>query len=175
MWTHLSRIRGGVGLRGPGETQLESDRRLIGRRINDLRKKLKKVASARETQRRSRGGSFRVALVGYTNVGKSSLLSVLSGSDLFVEDRLFATLDSTTRSVSLGDGLEALVTDTVGFIRKIPHHLVASFRSTLEEAREADLLLHVIDASHSDWEEHKEVVEKVLDDLELTDLSLIHI
>lgn len=169
MWTHLSRIRGGVGLRGPGETQLESDRRLIGRRINDLRKKLKKVASARETQRRSRGGSFRVALVGYTNVGKSSLLSVLSGSDLFVEDRLFATLDSTTRSVSLGDGLEALVTDTVGFIRKIPHHLVASFRSTLEEAREADLLLHVIDASHSDWEEHKEVVEKVLDDLELTD------
>tara|TARA_Y100000590_G_scaffold470109_1_gene662044 strand:- start:2988 stop:4343 length:1356 start_codon:yes stop_codon:yes gene_type:complete len=169
MWTHLSRIRGGVGLRGPGETQLESDRRLIGRRINDLRKKLKKVASARETQRRSRGGSFRVALVGYTNVGKSSLLSVLSGSDLLVEDRLFATLDSTTRSVSLGDGLEALVTDTVGFIRKIPHHLVASFRSTLEEAREADLLLHVIDASHSDWEEHKEVVEKVLDDLELTD------
>ena len=169
MWTHLSRIRGGVGLRGPGETQLESDRRLIGKRINDLRKKLKKVASARETQRRSRDGSFRVALVGYTNVGKSSLLSVLSGSDLLVEDRLFATLDSTTRSVSLGDGLEALVTDTVGFIRKIPHHLVASFRSTLEEAREADLLLHVIDASHSDWEEHKEVVEKVLDDLELTD------
>jgi GTP-binding protein HflX len=169
MWTHLSRIRGGVGLRGPGETQLESDRRLIGMRITDLRKKMKKVTRAREIQRRSRDGRFRVALVGYTNVGKSSLLSALSGSNLFVENRLFATLDPTTRSVSLGDGLEALVTDTVGFIRKIPHHLVASFRSTLEEAREADLLLHVIDASHSDWEEHKEVVEEVLDGLELTD------
>ena len=169
MWTHLSRIRGGVGLRGPGETQLESDRRLIGRRIADLRKKLEGVARAREIQRRSHDGSFRVALVGYTNAGKSSLLRALSGSDLFVEDRLFATLDSATRSVPLGDGFEVLVTDTVGFIRKLPHHLVASFRSTLEEAREANLLLHVIDASHPDWEEQKEVVEEVLNTLDLAD------
>jgi len=169
MWTHLSRIRGGVGLRGPGETQLETDRRMIGRRIADLRKKLESVTRARAIQRQSREGKFRVALVGYTNAGKSSLLRALSDSDLFVEDRLFATLDSTTRSVDLGEGLEALVTDTVGFIRKLPHHLVASFRSTLEEAREADLLAHVIDASHAGWEEQKGVVEDVLDDLDLGD------
>ena len=169
MWTHLSRIRGGMGLRGPGETQLESDRRLIGRRIADLRKKLEGVARAREIQRRSRDGSFRVALVGYTNAGKSSLLGALSGSELFVEDRLFATLDSATRSVPLGDGYEVLVTDTVGFIRKLPHHLVASFRSTLEEAREANLIVHVIDASHSDWEEQKQVVEEALDALDVAD------
>ncbi|MCZ6807218.1 MAG: GTPase HflX [Deltaproteobacteria bacterium] len=169
MWTHLSRIRGGVGLRGPGETQLESDRRLIGRRIAELRKKLEDVTQARAVQRQSREGKFRVALVGYTNAGKSSLLRALSDSDLFVEDRLFATLDSTTRSVDLGEGLEALVTDTVGFIRKLPHHLVASFRSTLEEAREADLLAHVIDAAYPGWEEQKSVVEDVLDDLDLGD------
>jgi len=169
MWTHLSRIRGGVGLRGPGETQLETDRRMIGRRIADLRKKLESVTRARAIQRQSREGKFRVALVGYTNAGKSSLLRALSGTDLFVEDRLFATLDSTTRSVDLGEGFEALVTDTVGFIRKLPHHLVASFRSTLEEAREADLLAHVIDASHVGWEEQKSVVEDVLDDLDLGD------
>ena len=168
MWTHLSRIRGGVGLRGPGETQLESDRRLIGRRIAGLRKKLEGVTRAREIQRRSRDGSFRVALAGYTNAGKSSLLQALSGSELLVEDRLFATLDPVTRTVPLGDGYEVLKTDTVGYIRKLPHHLVASFRSTLEEAREADLLLHVIDASHSDWEEQKQVVEDVLDALDLT-------
>ena len=169
MWTHLSRIRGGVGLRGPGETQLETDRRMIGRRIADLRKKLESVTRARAIQRQSREGKFRVALVGYTNAGKSSLLRVLSETDLFVEDRLFATLDSTTRSVDLGEGFEALVTDTVGFIRKLPHHLVASFRSTLEEAREADLLAHVIDASHMGWEGQKSVVEDVLDELDLGD------
>ena len=169
MWTHLSRIRGGVGLRGPGETQLETDRRMIGRRIADLRKKLESVTRARAIQRRSREGKFRVALVGYTNAGKSSLLRALSGSDLFVEDRLFATLDSATRSVDLGEGFEILVTDTVGFIRKLPHHLIASFRSTLEEAREADLLAHIIDASHSGWEEQKSVVEDVLDELDLGD------
>lgn len=167
MWSHLSRIRGGIGLRGPGETQLETDRRLIGVRIRDLRRKLEDVAKARAVQRRAREGSFRVALVGYTNAGKSSLLRALSGSELFVEDRLFATLDSATRNVDLGSGYEALLTDTVGFIRKLPHHLVASFRSTLEEAREADVLLHVIDASHPDWEEQREVVLEVLDDLEL--------
>jgi len=169
MWTHLSRIRGGVGLRGPGETQLETDRRMIGRRIADLRKKLESVSRARSVQRQSREGKFRVALVGYTNAGKSSLLRALSGSELFVEDRLFATLDSATRSVDLGDGFDSLVTDTVGFIRKLPHHLVASFRSTLEEAREADVLAHVIDASFPSWEEQKSVVEEVLDDLELGD------
>ena len=169
MWTHLSRIRGGVGLRGPGETQLESDRRLIGRRITDLVTKLESVAQARAVQRRSRVGKFRVALVGYTNAGKSSLLGALSGSDLLVEDRLFVTLDSATRSVDLGDGFDILVTDTVGFIRKLPHHLVASFRSTLEEAREADVLAHVIDASYADWEEQQGVVEDVLDDLDLKD------
>ena len=168
MWSHLSRIRGGIGLRGPGETQLETDRRLIGTRIGDLRRKLGDVAKARAVQRRSREGSFRVSLVGYTNAGKSSLLRTLSGADLFVEDRLFATLDSATRTVELGSGHEALMTDTVGFIRKLPHDLIASFRSTLEEARESDVLLHVIDASHSDWEEHVEVVNGVLEELGLT-------
>jgi GTP-binding protein HflX len=169
MWSHLSRIRGGIGLRGPGETQLETDRRLIGTRIGELRRKLRDVAKARAVQRKSREGTYRVALVGYTNAGKSSLLRALSGSELFVEDRLFATLDSATRTVDLGSGHEALVTDTVGFIRKLPHDLVASFRSTLEEATEADLLLHVIDASHSDWEEHYDVVNAVLADLGLKD------
>jgi GTPase len=160
-------------LRGPGETQLETDRRLIGRRIGELKKKLGDVAKARAVQRKGRQGHFRAALVGYTNAGKSSLLQALSGSDLFVEDRLFATLDPATRVVDLGSGHEALVTDTVGFIRKLPHDLVASFRATLEEAREADVLLHVIDASHSDWEEHLEVVNGVLEELDLDDREVI--
>jgi len=167
MWSHLSRIRGGIGLRGPGETQLETDRRLIGKRIVDLKGKLRQVAKTREMQRKSREGSFRATLVGYTNAGKSSLLRALSGTDLLVEDRLFATLDSATRKVELGTGHEALLTDTVGFIRKLPHHLVASFRSTLEEAREGDALLHVIDASHPEWEEQRWVVNDVLSDLDL--------
>lgn len=168
MWIHLSRIRGGIGLRGPGETQLETDRRLIGVRIADLKGKLREVAKARAVQRRGREGEFRASLVGYTNAGKSSILRALSGADLFVEDRLFATLDSATRVVDLGSGHQALVTDTVGFIRKLPHHLIASFRSTLEEAREADLLLNVIDASDPGWEEHWQVVHEVLEELELT-------
>jgi GTP-binding protein HflX len=167
MWSHLSRTRGGIGLRGPGETQLETDRRLIGTRIAELRRKLRDVVAAREIQRKSREGSFRAALVGYTNAGKSSLLRALSGADVLVEDRLFATLDSTTRVVELEAGQEALLTDTVGFIRKLPHHLVASFRSTLEEAREADVLLHVVDASHPDREEQEEVVREVLEELDL--------
>lgn len=173
MWTHLSRTRGGIGLRGPGETQIETDRRLIGRRIADLRKKLEGVARARATQRKSRHGEFRAALVGYTNAGKSSLLRALSGADLFVEDRLFATLDSATRSVDLDGGRSILVTDTVGFIRKLPHHLVASFRSTLEEAREADVLIHVQDAAHPDREEQEEVVDEVLSELDLAELPQI--
>ncbi len=167
MWSHLSRIRGGIGLRGPGETQLETDRRLIGTRIADLKGKLREVAKARDVQRKSRRGRFRAALVGYTNAGKSSLLRALSGSELFVEDRLFATLDSATRTVDLGAGYNALLTDTVGFIRKLPHHLVASFRSTLEEAREADVLLHVIDASHPGREEQRQVVAEVVEELGL--------
>ncbi len=173
MWSHLSRIRGGIGLRGPGETQLETDRRLIGRRISDLKSKLRDVAKAREVQRASREGLFRAALVGYTNAGKSSLLRALSGAELFVEDRLFATLDSATRAVDIGAANDALITDTVGFIRKLPHHLVASFRSTLEEAREADVLLHVIDASHQDWEEQRQVVNEVLVELDLQDADRI--
>ena len=167
MWVHLSRIRGGIGFRGPGETQLETDRRLIGTRIAELRRKLKAVARAQATRRKGREGRFRVALVGYTNTGKSSLLQALSGTEQFVEDRLFATLDASTRLVPLGDGHEALVTDTVGFIRKLPHHLIASFRSTLEEAREADVLLHVVDASHPDRDGQRRVVRSVLEDLGL--------
>ncbi len=167
MWTHLSRIRGGIGFRGPGETQLETDRRLIGRRIRDLRRKLEVVARQRATRRRGRSGEFRAALVGYTNAGKSSILRALSGADLFVENRLFATLDPATRAVELGSGARALLTDTVGFIRRLPHHLVASFRATLEEAVDADILLHVIDAAHPGWEEQKRVVEGVLRDLGL--------
>jgi GTPase len=167
MWTHLSRIRGGIGLRGPGETQIETDRRIISRRIADLRQKLEVVARRRATQRKARSGEFQAGLVGYTNAGKSSLLRALSGSDLFVEDRLFATLDPATRQVDLPMGAKVLITDTVGFIRKLPHHLIASFRATLEEAAEADVLLHVVDGSHPGWEEQKAVVEEVLGELDL--------
>jgi GTP-binding protein HflX len=169
MWTHLSRIRGGIGFRGPGETQLETDRRLIGRRIRDLRRKLGVVTQQRATRRKGRTGEFRAALVGYTNAGKSSILRALSGADVLVENRLFATLDPATRAVDLAPGARALLTDTVGFIRRLPHHLVASFRATLEEAVEADVLLHVIDAAHPGWEEQKQVVEGVLHDLGLAD------
>lgn len=172
MWTHLTR-GGGIGFRGPGETQLETDRRLIGRRIRDLRRKLADVAQQRATRRKGRTGEFRAALVGYTNAGKSSILRSLSGTELFVENRLFATLDPSTRSVELGPGARVLVTDTVGFIRRLPHHLVASFRATLEEAVEADVLLHVIDASHPGWEEQKFVVEGVLRDLNLENARTI--
>jgi GTP-binding protein HflX len=167
MWTHLSRIRGGIGLRGPGETQLETDRRLISKRIRDLRDKLETVAQRRATQRKGRSGEFRAALIGYTNAGKSSILRAMSGADVFVEDRLFATLDPATRSFELAPGARILMTDTVGFIRKLPHHLVASFRATLEEALDADVLLHVIDAAHVSVEEHKEVVEDVVRDLDI--------
>lgn len=170
MWTHLSRIRGGIGLRGPGETQLETDRRIIRRRIQGLKGKLKDVEKHRENLRSGRDPMLGVALVGYTNTGKSSILRGLSGQhDIVVEDRLFATLDTLTREVDLSEGQRARVTDTVGFIRKLPHHLVASFRATLEEARGADMLLHVVDASHPDWEGQMRVVEKVLAELGLAD------
>ncbi len=167
MWNHLSRIRGGIGLRGPGETQLETDRRIIRRKISDLEKRLERVARQRRTQRKGRVGEYRVALVGYTNAGKSSILATLSGSELFIEDRLFATLDPATRAVDLGAGFQALITDTVGFIRKLPHHLVASFGATLEELHEADVLCHVVDVAHPRWQEQHEVVEGVLQDLSL--------
>jgi GTPase len=173
MWAHLSRVRGGVGMRGPGETQLETDRRLIGYRIARLKGELERVSRHRATQRKGREGQLRAALVGYTNAGKSSILRALSGTEVFVEDRLFATLDPTTRAVEVGEGAEVLVTDTVGFIRKLPHHLVASFRATLEETAEADVLLHVIDAAHPGWEEQKEVVEDVLRGLGLGERATV--
>lgn len=166
MWTHLSRTQGGIGTRGPGETQLETDRRIIDRRITRLRRELKDIARSRDVRRKGRAGEFRVALVGYTNAGKSSILRALSGSDLFVENRLFATLDSATRAVELEGGYRALVTDTVGFIRKLPHNLVASFRATLEEIAEADLLVHVIDASSPSWEHQVEAVDEALHEID---------
>jgi GTP-binding protein HflX len=169
MWTHLEKFRGGIGMRGPGETQLETDRRLISHRIKVLRDRLREVQRGRAIQRQARQSEFRASLVGYTNAGKSSVLRALSGAaDIHVENRLFATLDPLTRDVDLGDNAHVLVTDTVGFIRKLPHHLVASFRATLEEAREADLLLHVIDASSPSWPDQRDVVEQVLEELEVS-------
>jgi GTPase len=173
MWAHLSRVRGGIGMRGPGETQLETDRRMIGAKIARLKDDLERVSRQRATQRKGRDEAFQAALVGYTNAGKSSLLRTLSGADVFVEDRLFATLDATTRVADLGEGYSALLTDTVGFIRKLPHHLVASFRATLEEAGDADVLLHVIDVSHPRWADQKLVVEDVLEDLGLLEKETI--
>lgn len=170
MWTHLSRIRGGIGLRGPGETQLETDRRMIRKKIQYLRGKLLEVERHRSTLRQGRQPMLGVALVGYTNAGKSSVLRGLSGEhEIVVEDRLFATLDTLTREIELGGGARVRMTDTVGFIRKLPHHLVASFRATLEEARGADLLLHVVDASHPESEDHILVVDQVLSELEMAD------
>lgn len=170
MWTHLSRIRGGIGLRGPGETQLETDRRMIRRKIQLLRGKLREVERHRATIRQGRHAMLGVALVGYTNAGKSSILRGLSGEhEILVEDRLFATLDTLTREVDVGEGVRVRVTDTVGFIRKLPHHLVASFRATLEEARAADLLLHVVDAAHPEAEDQIAVVEEVLAELAMAD------
>ncbi len=176
MWTHLEKFRGGIGVRGPGETQLETDRRLVGHRIRLLKQRLADVAKSREIQRAGRSGQFRASLVGYTNAGKSSILRAVSRSaDVFVEDRLFATLDPLTREVDLGDHQQVLLTDTVGFIRKLPHHLVASFRATLEEVREADLLLHVIDASHPSWEEQRLVVDDVLAELGVAETPMRYV
>jgi GTP-binding protein HflX len=162
----LEKFRGGIGVRGPGETQLETDRRLINQRIKLLKNKLDDVQTSRVVQRSGRREAFRASLVGYTNAGKSSILrSIGNAPEVFVEDRLFATLDPLTREIDLGENTKVLLTDTVGFIRKLPHNLVASFRATLEEVNEADLLLHVIDASHPVWEEQRDVVEEVLAEL----------
>jgi GTP-binding protein HflX len=176
MWTHLEKFRGGIGMRGPGETQLETDRRLINHRIKILKERLEEVQQARETQRQGRRSEFKASLVGYTNAGKSSVLRTLADDRaVFVEDRLFATLDPLTREVELGENNTVLLTDTVGFIRKLPHHLVASFRATLEEVREADLLLHVIDASHPTWEDHRQVVDQVLAELGASDRPVLYV
>lgn len=169
LWTHLERQRGGsVGLRGPGETQLEMDQRIIRHRISLLKQRLVEIDQQKTTQRKNRGRLIRVALVGYTNVGKSTLMNLLSKSDIFAENKLFATLDTTVRKVII-DNLPFLLSDTVGFIRKLPTDLVESFKSTLDEVREADLLLHVVDISHPDFEEQIQVVDKTLGDLGCAD------
>ena len=165
MWSHLDRQRGGGGTnRGMGETQIEADKRVIGQRIALLREELKKIDKQMATQRQNRGKMVRVALVGYTNVGKSTLMNLLSKSEVFAENKLFATLDTTVRKVTI-DNLPFLLSDTVGFIRKLPHHLVESFKSTLDEVREADLLIHVVDISHPNFEEQYEVVEQTIHDI----------
>lgn len=164
MWTHLERQRGGIGMRGPGETQIETDRRIILNKIALLKEELKSIDKQKVIQRKNRGKMVRVALVGYTNVGKSTLMNLLSKSDVFAENKLFATLDTTVRKVTI-ENLPFLLTDTVGFIRKLPHDLVESFKSTLDEVREADLLVHVVDISHPTFEDQIDVVEKTLQEL----------
>ena len=161
LWTHLERQRGGIGMRGPGETQIETDRRIILNKISLLKQNLKDIDKQMSTQRKNRGKMVRVALVGYTNVGKSTIMNMLSKSDVFAENKLFATLDTTVRKVII-DNLPFLLTDTVGFIRKLPHHLIESFKSTLDEVREADLLIHVVDISHPNFEEQLEIVRQTL-------------
>lgn len=164
MWTHLERQRGGIGMRGPGETQIETDRRIILDKISYLKKELQAIDRQKTVQRKNRGKLTRVALVGYTNVGKSTLMNLLSKSEVFAENKLFATLDTTVRKVVI-ENLPFLLTDTVGFIRKLPSHLVESFKSTLDEVREADVLVHVVDISHPNFEEQIEVVNKTLADV----------
>ena len=173
LWTHLERQRGGsVGLRGPGETQLEMDQRIIRGRMALLKERLKEIDTQKSTQRKNRGRLIRVALVGYTNVGKSTLMNLLSKSEVFAENKLFATLDTTVRKVII-DNLPFLMSDTVGFIRKLPTDLIDSFKSTLDEVREADLLVHVVDISHPDFEEQIQIVDKTLGDLEAADKPTI--
>lgn len=164
MWTHLERQRGGIGMRGPGETQIETDRRIILDKISHLKEQLDKIDKQMATQRKNRGQMVRIALVGYTNVGKSTIMNMLSKSDVFAENKLFATLDTTVRKVVI-DNLPFLLSDTVGFIRKLPHDLVESFKSTLDEVREADILLHVVDISHPDFEEQINVVNSTLQEI----------
>ena len=168
-WTHLSRQEGGIGTKGPGEKQIETDRRLIDKRMAKLREKLDKIDQQRTTQRKGRDTHTTVSLVGYTNAGKSTLLNALTNEDLFAEDRLFATLDATTRTVELDTNKEVLMSDTVGFIRKLPHRLIESFKSTLDEVRESDALVHVVDVTHPNYEEQMQVVSETLGDLDARD------
>jgi GTP-binding protein HflX len=172
MWTHLERQKGGIGMRGPGESQIESDRRMILNKITLLKNKLKLIDKQSETQRKNRGQLIRVALVGYTNVGKSTIMNMIAKSDVFAENKLFATLDTTVRKVVIGN-LPFLLSDTVGFIRKLPHHLVECFKSTLDEVREADILLHVVDISHPNFEEHIAAVNETLKELGAVDKPTI--
>ena len=172
MWTHLSRQKGGIGMRGPGETEIETDRRIVRDKVSLLKKKIKTIDKQMHVQRGNRGKMIRVALVGYTNVGKSTLMNVLSKSKVFAEDKLFATLDTTVRKVVVKN-LPFLMSDTVGFIRKLPTQLIESFKSTLDEVREADLLIHVIDISHSNFEEHIESVNKILEEIKSSDKKTI--
>jgi GTP-binding protein HflX len=165
LWTHLERQQGGIGMRGPGETQIETDRRIILTKISLLKQNLKDIDKQMSTQRKNRGKMVRVALIGYTNVGKSTLMNLLSKSEIFAENKLFATLDTTVRKVII-DNLPFLLSDTVGFIRKLPHHLVQSFKSTLDEVREADMLIHVVDVSHPNFEEQLQVVLETLKEID---------
>jgi GTP-binding protein HflX len=174
MWTHLERQRGGIGLRGPGETQIETDRRIILDKIARLKAQLERIDKQKATQRKNRGKMVRVALVGYTNVGKSTIMNMLSKSDVFAENKLFATLDTTVRKVVVGN-LPFLLADTVGFIRKLPHNLVESFKSTLDETREADILLHVVDISHPGFEEQIEVVDETLAEIGAADKTKFYV
>lgn len=168
LWTHLERQRGGIGMRGPGEREIETDRRIIRDRISKLKNDLSKIDQQKVTQRKNRGKLIRVALVGYTNVGKSTMMNLLSKSDIFAENKLFATLDTTVRKMVI-DNLPFLLTDTVGFIRKLPHNLVESFKSTLDEVRESDILLHVVDISHPNFEDQIEIVSKTLHEIGVAD------
>ena len=168
MWTHLERQKGGIGMRGPGETQIETDRRIIQDKIAKLKEQLKKVDKQMASQRGNRGSLVRISLVGYTNVGKSTLMNLLAKSDVFAENKLFATLDTTVRKVVI-ENVPFLLSDTVGFIRKLPHQLVEAFKSTLDEVREADILMHVVDISHPNFEEHIRVVEETLKDIKAID------
>ena len=172
MWTHLERQKGGIGMRGPGETEIETDRRIVRDKISLLKERIKTIDKQMSVQRGNRGAMVRVALVGYTNVGKSTLMNVISKSDVFAENKLFATLDTTVRKVVI-QNLPFLLSDTVGFIRKLPTQLVESFKSTLDEVREADLLLHVVDISHPNFEEHIESVNKILGEITSTDKPTI--
>jgi GTP-binding protein HflX len=165
LWSHLERQAGGIGTRGPGETQLETDRRILGRRLAQLRRELEEIETNRDTQVRSREGLYRAALVGYTNAGKSTLMNGITGADVYIQDQLFATLDATTRRVDADERRRFLLTDTVGFIRRLPHHLVESFKATLQEVREADLMVHVVDASAEDPQLQIDAVNKVLREL----------
>jgi GTPase len=174
MWKHLERLGGGIGTRGPGETEIETDRRIVRDKITLLRKKLREIDKQAQTQRKERGELVRVALVGYTNVGKSTLMNLLSKSDVFAENKLFATLDTTTRKL-VYENMPFLMSDTVGFIRKLPHHLVESFKSTLDEVRESDLLLHVVDISHPRYEEQIGVVNKTLQEINAFDKPVIYV